>query len=73
MLPDDSLSEDEKEMARNTIDMYNLNCSDLVNRRAGILKLMEAMRIYDEDTVRMSMSTVGFSFLVNFELQHRGQ
>lgn len=73
MVPDDSLNEDEKEMARNTIDMYNLNCSDLVNRRARILRMMEDMRDCEEDLVRMSMSTVGFSFLVEFGLQHRGQ
>lgn len=74
MEPVEHLSKDEKEMAERTIEMYNLNASDLKNKRQGIIQVI---RIYShsqqftENEIRCCMDTTGFSFLVDFELNQQ--
>lgn len=68
--PDEQLSLSEKATAQQTIDMYNLNSNELKNRRQGVILTIRNMRhqLADQE-VRTIMDTVGFSFLVDFELR----
>lgn len=66
--PDEKLSDEEKEMAQHTIDMYNLNSPDLRNRRLGIIRLLNTLQDLCDDDIRQCTKTAGFSFLVDFEL-----
>ncbi len=71
MVPADSLSNEEKEMAQHTIDMFNLNSGDLIRKRSGVIKLVRSMSDCDADMVRECLNMKGFSFLVDFELRHK--
>lgn len=72
MVPSDNLSPDDKQKAQNTIDMFNLNDGDLVNRRGTIIKQIRALSDLDDDTIRLCMNGKGFSILIEKELRYRG-
>ena len=69
--PMEGLSEENKLLVQNTIDMFNLNHPDLKSRRCGVLKILEPLSDYDEDMVRLCMQQAGFSAVVDFELAYR--
>lgn len=71
MVPDEHLTDNEKEMAQNTIDMYNLNNPDLTMKRKGIIQVLHSLNDCEADMVRECMNTQGFSFLVENELRNR--
>ena len=71
MVPDDHLNPEEKVRAQKTIDIYNLNSSDLIAKRLGVIRQIASMNDLDEDTVKKCLHTAGFSFLVEFELKQR--
>lgn len=68
MEPKDSLSAEDKVMAKNTIDMYNLNHPYLKQRRSELMHIIDGLKDCDDDTIRMCLGASGFSFLVDFEL-----
>lgn len=53
----------------NTIEIFNLNSSDLKNRRLGIIQSMKYLHDLDIEAIRECMRSSGFSFVVDFELQ----
>lgn len=69
--PDEKLSEEEKLLAQQTIDMYNLNSPDLTKRRLGIIRQLHSLKDVCNDEILLYMGTMGFSFLVDFELRQR--
>lgn len=68
MEPVDSLSAEDKDMAKNTIEMYNLNHPYLKQRRSELMHIIDGLKDCDDDTVRMCLGASGFSFVVDFEL-----
>lgn len=71
IMPYPGIDEDARQIAQQTIDMYNLNADDLKKRRQGIIQLVGGLDQLDDDTVRQCMATSGFSFVVEFELAQR--
>jgi len=65
------VGDENKAKVQQTIDMYNLNAVDLVHRRAGVISDIRDLQQIDDDMIRECMKSRGFSFVVEFELQHR--
>ena len=55
----------------NTIEIFNLNSTDLKNRRLGIILMMKDFQNLDDETIKECMKSAGFSFVIDFELQRR--
>lgn len=58
-------------IVENTIKMYNLNAPDLVHKRHGLIRQLRGMKQLDDNSIRLCMQNAGFSFVVEFELQHK--
>ena len=71
MEPGEHLSAEDRRLAQQTIDMYNLNSPDLKRKRRDIIQCLGNMQQLEEDEVRSAMETMGFSFLIDFELKQR--
>ncbi len=71
MEPGEHLSAEDRRLAQQTIDMYNLNSPDLKRKRRDIIRCLGNMQQLEEDEVRSAMETMGFSFLIDFELKQR--
>lgn len=56
---------------RNTIEIFNLNADDMKHRRRVIIESVRSLRQLNDTEVIDCMQTTGFSFVVEFELQHR--
>ena len=69
--PDEKLYEEGQLLAQHTIDMYNLNSPDLTRRRLGVIRMLNSLSGLCDDEIRLYMRTMGFSFLVDFELRQR--
>lgn len=69
--PHPTLPEEEKTIAAQTIQMYNLNDGELKNRRRSLMRQVRDMSQLDAETVHAFMATAGFSFVVDFELKNR--
>ncbi len=71
VLPDDSLSDEDRKKAQKTIDMFNLNDSVLKVKRRNIIHQLRDWTDFDSETIRLCMNGRGFSFLVEKELEMR--
>ncbi|MDE6018068.1 MAG: TIGR02646 family protein [Muribaculaceae bacterium] len=72
IVPHQSITDETiRSKVNNTIEIFNLNSSDLKNRRLGIIQLMKDIHDLDDETIRDCMKSYGFSFVVDFELQRR--
>ncbi len=70
VIPHPSINDDKLiSKINNTIDIFNLNSSYLKSRRAGIIHTMKGIQDLDDETIRGCMKSLGFSFVVEFELQ----
>lgn len=56
---------------RNTIKIFNLNADDMKHRRRGIIESVRSLQQLDDTEIIDCMKTSGFSFVVEFELQHK--
>ncbi len=72
VIPHPSINDDELiSKINNTIDIFNLNSSFLKDRRSGIIKMMRSYAGFGESAIREIMKSLGFSFVVDFELQRQ--
>ncbi len=72
VIPHPSINDDELiSKINNTIDIFNLNSSFLKDRRSGIIKMMRSYAGFEESAIREIMKSLGFSFVVDFELQRQ--
>lgn len=71
MIPNHDLEDSVKEMAEETIRIYNLNHPDLCHRRAALMRGILPLKGQDfpGDLIRESFSTSGFSSVLEFVLQ----
>ena len=71
MEPNDHLTREQQSLAQRTIEVYNLNAPDLRQRRQGIIQQISVMDQMGDEDIRICMESVGFSFLIDFELKQR--
>ncbi|MBD5356997.1 MAG: TIGR02646 family protein [Bacteroides sp.] len=69
--PHSSLSDNDKKIAQNTIEMYNLNADDLKRKRRNIIEYVRNLGQLEDNVIRDCMKENGFSFLVDFELRKK--
>ena len=59
------------EMELDKMEILNLNSPDLTRRRLGVIRMLNSLSGLCDDEIRLYMRTMGFSFLVDFELRQR--
>ncbi|MDE6562259.1 MAG: TIGR02646 family protein [Muribaculaceae bacterium] len=72
IVPHQSITDESiRSKVKKTIEIFNLNSSDLKSRRLGIMQSVKGIIDQDDETIRDWMQNAGFSFVVDFELQRR--
>lgn len=66
--PSSDLSDNDKERAKATIDIFHLNESELVSRRRTIMAQIFAYRDLPDETIRQSFADSGFPSVVDQEI-----
>lgn len=66
--PSNYLSNEDKEKAKNTIDVFHLNETELVNRRRTIMAQIDSYKDLPEDVIRKSFEGQGFLSVVEQEI-----
>lgn len=67
--------DDEKLLGKiiNTIAIFNLNDGNLKNRRKEVIEFVRNLQQLEDDVVVECMRCSGFSFVTEFELEHRSK
>ena len=68
--PKDGLSDEEKDRAKTTIDVFHLNDSILLNRRRELFKILQAYTDIPMEEALLYLKEYGFSFVITSFYQY---
>lgn len=70
--PSAGLSEENQHKAKETIRVFNLNASELVNRRQTIIDQISSYQDLTDEEIRICFESLGFPSVVDQEIQYKG-
>lgn len=69
MIPMDGISQNDIDKVEKTIEVFNLNCQSLKDRRKGLIASLQSCSAFSKDEIREVFSQSGFISVLNWFLK----